>query len=453
MSEQCPSGATGSQTGTVFRALALVESGILVNGSAVTDLLSGFTVSGDIDGTAVSGDIDGTAVSGDIDGTAVSAGAVPRDSPEWRRTGIALTRLEAVRELVSEVLTARAADPELTSPNPLVPRTRFPWGVGEPHTDIIVVGDEAAVTASYLRSVGLRARVVDPTDAVKIAADLAMARAELEEIEASVSDGSRSGSRSADRDTAHVRPAYLSRPSDPDVSVDDGSAGHRVRTVAAVMTGLVVLVLCVFGVVSATGGQATSGDRALPDGVQTQAGSTWPPAGTVGSTTVGEQPRGDGEGLAPTSASAESVTPGEWNDPVRHGSHGDDPRVSRADVPVTVGLEGWTISEATRNREIWMSEDPDMRILVAAKPAPVGTQDQLDARMLTALEKVPGVRVLSRSPVDYEESTSRSVTRWQVRLIDGHQVSVGCQYRPASGDVTADRTAVCDRFTATVRVG
>ncbi|WP_417287931.1 aldehyde dehydrogenase family protein, partial [Corynebacterium variabile] len=37
-------------------------------------------------------------------------------------------------------------------------------------------------------------------------------------------------------------------------------------------------------------------------------------------------------------------------------------------------LPGWTLREATEPREIWMSDDPDARILVAATPTPLGTQ-------------------------------------------------------------------------------
>jgi type VII secretion-associated protein (TIGR03931 family) len=95
------------------------------------------------------------------------------------------------------------------------------------------------------------------------------------------------------------------------------------------------------------------------------------------------------------------------------------------------------------------SDDPAVRVLVAAVATPLTSQDELDRRMLDKLGEVPDVRVLSPGPVDYEESYPGSTTRWQIRLVDGHQVSVGCQYR----EYSTERLAACDRFVATVRVG
>ncbi|MGP9759242.1 hypothetical protein [Corynebacterium sp. AOP12-C2-36] len=127
-------------TTMVADAVALTESGVLVNGLCVTDLLSGLEVRGE--------DIEDTADTGDA-------------SPVFRGSGVPLRRLESVRELVEEVLEARAVDPELTSANPVVPRTVFPWGIGAQVSDVLVVGPDKEATAAYLRISGLRARTVD----------------------------------------------------------------------------------------------------------------------------------------------------------------------------------------------------------------------------------------------------------------------------------------------------
>jgi type VII secretion-associated protein (TIGR03931 family) len=123
-------------------------------------------------------------------------------------------------------------------------------------------------------------------------------------------------------------------------------------------------------------------------------------------------------------------------------------------VTVTVDVPGWRMTEATADSEIWTSGDAGMRVLIAASPTPVGTQDQLDAAMLRALDGLDGpgadsgVVVTGRSPVAYEEHFPDSTTSWRVLLVDGHQVSVGCQYR----EFSEDRGETCDRFGATVRV-
>ena len=138
-------------------AVALSESGVLVNGLSATDLLSGFQVTGEETVEAAEPEEAGP-------------------SPDFRGSGVLLRRLEAVRELVAEVLDARAEDPELTSANPAVPRTVFPWGIGIATSDVVVVGPDKDVTAAYLRMVGLRARTVDATESLRIAGELAAAR-------------------------------------------------------------------------------------------------------------------------------------------------------------------------------------------------------------------------------------------------------------------------------------
>ncbi|MDN5685040.1 type VII secretion-associated protein, partial [Corynebacterium glyciniphilum] len=155
-----------------------------------------------------------------------------------------------------------------------------------------------------------------------------------------------------------------------------------------------------------------------------------------------------GEQSATTTAAVPDAT--GW----RELSPGDRAPAEVAGDPVTavsVDVAGWRMTESTSDSEIWTSDDVGMRVLIAARPTPVGTQGELDAAMLGALDALDGngdIRVTDRSPVAYEEYFPDSTTSWRVRLVDGHQVSVGCQYREASDD----RREVCERFTATARV-
>lgn len=380
-------------TGMTVQAVSLVESGVLVNGWTVTDLLSGFSVRCDAPG----------------DGTGLL----------WRGSTVPLGRLEAVRELVAEALEERAADPDLTDPNPRTPRVRFPWGVGESTTDVLVTGEDAATVAAYLRTVGVRARCVDPDAALRLAADLEMARAELGELEGGeLEEEPERESVDGEPDTGH-----------PPVG----------RTLLAV-TAVGVVLAGVLAVVGILGRGADESDAATPQ----PAPLTAPPTGA----SSGAVPTQEQESVATDPADGQ-----QFADPVRRGDATPEHTTGRADIPVDTDLDGWTLHEATERREIWMSDDPDARILVAATPTPLGTQEELDVRMLTGLADMPGAKVTSQHPVDYEEDSGRSTTRWQVRLIDGHQVSVGCQYRAGTAEQTAGRLAACDRFTATARVG
>lgn len=449
-----PAVGRGPGAGITVQAVSLVESGILVNGTTVTDLLSGFTVRSDDLGDRTGGG-------------GAGPGGAGTGAPVWCGSGVPLARLEAVRELVAEVAADRDGDPELTSANPLVPRVLFPWGVGEPRSDVLVTGPDARVTAAYLRSVGLRARCVDRDAAVRIAADLEMARAELAELTEPAEPGEHPGAvgpwsgryggesrddSGDDRDDTGWAGGAAGTDGAADDLPGDTSTGARTPRprfpVPAVVAAVALLVAGVLALVAVTGRGADPGS-AVAAAVSGDAGGTGEAAETA------EAGDSGAPGAAPGSSGAavtEPDSPG-WRAPVRKGDTGTDLPAARAAVPVTAELDGWTLREATARREIWMSDDPDARILVAATPTPLGTQEQLDARMLTVLETAPELTVLSRAPVDYEETSPASTTRWQVRLIDGHQVSVGCQYRGGTGDDTARRLATCDRFTATARVG
>lgn len=359
----------------VADAVALTESGVLVNGLCVTDLLSGLEVRGE--------DIEDT---GDT-------------TPVFRGSGVPLRRLESVRELVEEALEVRAADPELTSANPVVPRTVFPWGIGAQISDVLVAGPDKEATAAYLRLHGLRARTVDVGPALRLAGDLAAARAELED----------------------PAPPELEPEPEParDVPRRRGLMLSAVGTIAVVAVATIALVF--IGVVG--GGAAdVAGATHTPDAATLAASDA---SGVV------EEPEPEPEAWREMSSGSEM----EYAD--------------RPDAPqVTVDVAGWEITESTTERDIWTSGDAGMRVLLAAAPTPVGTQGELDTAMLRALDGTGDVVVTNRSPVTYEEHFPDSTTSWRVRLVDGHQVSIGCQYR----DLTEDRQAVCDRFGATARV-
>lgn len=390
-------------TGMVATAVALTESGILVNGLCVTDLLSGYEV------RCTDSELDSGP------GTETEAGGKGTDGgsgvPVFRGSTVPLRRLEAVRELVEEALEARAADPELTSANPVVPRTVFPWGIGAHTTDILVTGPDKDVTAAYLRMTGVRARTVDVSQALRLAGDLAEAQAEV----------------------ADPAPTPVAVPGDEPDRAEKG--GRTLPRRALVLTAVSVALA---GLVVGAGLLRPAGTPDASDASDTSAGAEITPVQDEG---TGEQP------VTTTEAVADATG---W----RELSPGDRASEEVAGDPVTavsVDVAGWRMTESTSDSEIWTSDDDGMRVLIAARPTPVGTQDELDAAMLGALDGLDGngdIRVTGRSPVAYEEYFPDSTTSWRVRLVDGHQVSVGCQYR----EVSDDRREVCERFTATARV-
>lgn len=404
-------------TGMVASAVALTESGILVNGMCVTDLLSGFEVRGEPEVVQPGTDT----------------------GPVYRGSGVPLHRLEAVRELVEEVLEARAADPELTSANPVVPRTVFPWGIGATVSDVLVTGPDKDAVASYLRVTGLRARVVDVAAALQVAGDLAAARSELTELSEISEHSELPEPPERDED---VRQETVE---DAD-GADDAATRERrpARSLLLPVAVVAVLVLVVAGV-----------GVALRPGDGTEPVAEAEPAGEVSDAVAEETPEPDDDGV--------DADGGEtWRPMHQDGGDGgstpsDEAVGDRPVVAVEVDVAGWQVTETTAERAIWTSDtDEKMRVLVAAVPTPVGTQAELDAVMLKALDGMDGadgagggsVAVTSRAPVAYEESFAESTTAWQVRLVDGHQVSVGCQYR----EFSPERTETCDRFAATARV-
>lgn len=407
--------ATTTQSmGMLADAVALQESGILVAGMTVTDLSSGYVAAGE----AVTQHPDYLLYNTDADG-AGGAGADVR----FKRTDLSLGRLEELYELVDEVVQQRYADPEPSSMNPREPRMRFPFGVGMRHPEIVIAGAHADVVARYLRLMGLRARPLEMELVWKVAAELEEARAGLEELMYGVVD---------DVDGAAIGAAE-------DVAGDseDGAAGEnaaelsrgetvapRVRWVRPVFVTVAVLICLMGGAM--VGWSLFSSDRVQPESVA-QAEVTTDQPSEMGETQV-EEP------------------PAEFDN---HRRAGEEPEVSaeRAQIPVAVAAPGWARVAATQGQEEFRNADPGMRVLVAAKPTPLLSQGELDAAVQSALTQHPDVQVVSTSPVSYVERFPESTTVWHVRWVNGHQMSVGCQYR----QVTAERERECDAVVRTAR--
>lgn len=150
--------------GTLAAAVALQESGILVHAMTVTDLSSGYSVTG---------------VNPDVTDPFLAAEGEPR----FRGSPLGLKQLEALRELVLDVLEHRKKHPEWAQMDTPIPRDDFPWGVGMPEPDVVVAGAHAGIIADYLRCVGVRARKIDADRALWIAGDLEDARLRLAQWE------------------------------------------------------------------------------------------------------------------------------------------------------------------------------------------------------------------------------------------------------------------------------
>ncbi|MEL4151958.1 type VII secretion-associated protein [Corynebacterium bovis] len=427
----------------VAGAVALSESGILVNGMSATDLITGAHVTGE-----------GELV------------AEPHEV-RYRGSPVSVDALTVLRGLVGDLLEQRREFDARQDPN--VPVTsvfaparsglveRCPWGLGAAVPDVVVVGPYADVVADHLRVTGLRARTVDLAACLRIAAELAEVERELEALAghparvddatagadaadaADAADGTeRERSRGDTRRTgarawnvvAHV--VSRTRTGTP----VHGRAG-MVGTVAR--PALAVAVAVCVGVVVAAVWSVRGGDGASsPTGVAAT-------ATTTGTGTAGAGPTGAaGATTAPTTASPpRSGAPGPA---AAGGSTGTTGVTARSEMPVDVTVPGWRLTDVAGRRETWVSDDPGMRVIVAATNVPVRSQDALDTAVLDALAAESDLTVTGTGPVRYEERFPGSLTAWTVRFIDGAQVSVGCQYREA----TEERRRACEAVTWTV---
>lgn len=444
--------------GVLARAVALQETGLLVHGMNVTDLLTGVTMTG-VDGSAdpSGGGSDGSeagarqALRGGRDIFAAADGELT-----FRGSSVALSRLEALRELVYEALDARRErEADIERAEREHPRTQFPWGIGLSQPDVVVTGLHGPVLVEYLRAVGLRARQIDAGRALEIAAA-------LHEVEQEIQAGSTERGDEPEwaeapewtegRDKPHDSSAgrtqgNIHAPSTQDnwdrdepsyaVSTEaDGAEGEstlpqlRLRNIKTsplrAAVAVAALLLCVIG-----GGISAWAVRSIDS--------------------EHDSPLGRGDGLGGVASGKDEATgtaspttapgtqPGPWRE---HHVAGDNMQVAavpRAEIPVALNLPDWRRVGATSAREEFHSEDPDMRILVSAAPTPLTSQADLDRAVVQAVESTQGVRLAGREPVSYEETYPDSTTLWHVRLVDGHQISVGCQFR----QVTAPRLEKC----------
>ncbi|WP_181645884.1 type VII secretion-associated protein [Corynebacterium heidelbergense] len=456
--------------GVVAQAVGLQESGLFVDGATVTDLSTGFVAVADFPGSSHNKD------------------PLLADEGEdrFRRSPLGHARLDQLREAVIDALEQRVANPSAASAKPTLPRNRFPWGIGINPPDLLVVGTHAPVVARYLQLEGFRARVYDPDPAIEVAH--ALARAEREAgvpptLCASAGEpadgagqgvGLQGGSLAAlggggvpteitplpyelDHDTGAEDGGFYRADEDEELT-DEGyvedelpSSPSPRRAALPVVAGCGVLGV---GIALAVmiGGAGGNESQVEAGAVNVEAGAD-EEEGTAAS---GSAPSA---GAGPSSApAATAAMPAEQRDapedPWRHAHDRADagpasaPSTnSRARVPTTADVAGWRRAGATPEREEYRSGDEGMRVLVAAAPAPVHSQAELDRAVLTALGKTGGMEIVSNTPVSYRERFADSVTLWHVRFVAGHQVSVGCQYR----NVTPERMAICDRFAATAR--
>lgn len=382
--------------GTLAAAVALQESGILVHAMTVTDLSSGYSVTG---------------VNPDVTDPFLAAEGEPR----FRGSPLGLKQLEALRELVLDVLEHRKKHPEWAQMDTPIPRDDFPWGVGMPEPDVVVAGAHAGIIADYLRCVGVRARKIDADRALWIAGDLEDARLRLAQWE------------EEDAEDATERKKLLRWP----VPSRDGSLERSPLKLAA---GIAAVLLFAVGGISVAA--VVGGDADHEPAVEANGGRGGVEEKEREAEKAGEEP------VPPSDDPPTRVDP--WREHHIQGEEMQMASVARADVPVRMELPGWTRVGATADREEFMSSDPDMRVLVSAKQTPLDSQEKLDGAVLKVIEDTEGVRVAGRSPVSYEEAYPESTTIWHVRLVDGHQVSVGCQFR----EVTGPRLETCDRAAA-----
>ncbi|QNH96552.1 type VII secretion-associated protein [Corynebacterium anserum] len=397
--------------GPLAAAVALQESGILVHAMTVTDLSSGYCVTG------VNPDVKDPFLAGE-------------GEPTFRGSLIGLKQLEMLRELVLDVLDHRKVHPEWAQMDTPIPRNDFPWGVGMPEPDVVVAGAHAEILADYLCCVGVRARKIDADRALWIAHDLEEARQKIARWE---------HDDQADESKPHWKSRWLRSP--------QGHVVHTSPLKLAAAIGAVMLFaiggVSVISVLRDTDAQSVvAGDQGRGSVEEKNAGEN---AELI--TEPGQEP-GDTEDRATEGARDRPAQPNQTATPEppwrEHHIQGQEMRpasMNRADVPVRMELQGWRRIGATADREEFMSADPGMRVLVSAKKTPLNSQEQLDAAVLKAIDNAEGVRVAGRSPVSYEEAYPESTTLWHVRLVEGHQVSIGCQFR----EVTGPRLEKCDQ--------
>ncbi|HIW96509.1 MAG TPA: type VII secretion-associated protein [Candidatus Corynebacterium gallistercoris] len=385
--------------GLLADAAALQESGILVAGMCVTDLSTGYQVMGEPP-TRRPDYLDFSGEQGDI---------------RYKGSPVSLAKLEELLELVEEVRQQRRDNPEAATMNPPVPRTTFPYGVGMAEPDVLVTGHREGVIVAFLRQRGIRARVLDARHVLGISGQLAALSSSATPPSGHTPDPSSEG-----QEIASVAPDER-----PIVEPSSRGLAGRVAVLAA-------LVLVLVGGVAA--GWVVFRAEPVAEDMAVQAEAAEPAAPVEGD---GDEAGGD---VAPEEKEE------EFHDHRKAGGEAEAP-AERAAIPMSVGVPGWRLVGAKESQEEFRSDDAGMRVLVAAKPTPLGSQAELDKAMREALEAEQGVRLVTFAPVSYREDFPESTTVWHVRLVEGHQVSVGCQYR----QITVAREAECARVVETAR--
>lgn len=459
--------------GLLAEAVARYESGLLVHGDQVTDLLTGFSLM-----------------------MPPITGPDTASTLAFRGSGIDLQELDDLTELVTQVMQQRMNSPHAAGLDSGIPRDHFPYGVGESEPDVLVTGVQDAPIATYLRAAGFRARVVDTQYAMNLASSLAVAQQELLALSPEEPMGAGTGATGGARGGAdagkltHTEAAGQGAPA-PGVSPGEESrrtsnrvlswdlsgsrykagptrpaanrrgagvaASRKLPLGASPVAAAFVAIIIVAGAMAAglaldAAGGAEEDTQAVAnaEGGDTDAGQAGPGAG--------ESAGGAGSGEEDSDRNRQPETPPPFTpppnrpgmqDPKINGKGTDHRAADRADIPVTADWpKGWNLTEATSQRETYQSEkDAGMRVLLAAKPAPLKSQAELDKAVLKALRDAPGTRVASESPVSYREKYPDSETLWYVRLVDGHQVSIGCQYR----EPNPVRSRVCEQVVDSAR--
>lgn len=423
----------GEARGLLAEALALQESGVLVSGMTVTDLATGFVVTGDAEMQRP-----GYLQYEGADSAAGAAGrADAMDDVEFQRSGLSLGRLSELFEMVSEVLEQRQEHPEAAAVNPPEPRELFPWGIGLREVDVLVTGSFAVQVVHYLRIMGVRARLVDNDMVLRVASELALAQQELEHL--NLAEPVRLGEvDSGAAEPVEEAEEWQEVEEGASIRKEEGKDNRRLpAALAALALFIVGGLVATFTVFDSQAAENTvSADGAGSTGSTGITGSTESTASVQGDSSV---------------ESEEPVADEPFPEPHRRGVTTADQSSRRADIPISVNVDGWHLGGATRAREEYVGDDEGMRVLVAAKETPLKTQEEMDAAMLGALNDVSssddGVTVVSTQPVSYEENYPSSTTLWHVRLVDGHQISVGCQYRQWN----EQREKVCQEFVETAR--
>lgn len=423
----------GDARGLLAEALALQESGVLVSGMTVTDLATGFVVTGDAEMQRPGY----LQYEGADSAAGAASGADAMDDVEFQRSGLSLGRLSELFEMVSEVLEQRQEYPEAAAVNPPEPRELFPWGIGLREVDVLVTGSFAVQVVHYLRIMGVRARLVDNDVVLRVASELALAQQELEHLNFA------EPVRHRDTDTAVAEPVVEAEEWQ---EVDEGASIKKEerkdnRRLPAALAALALFIVgglvATFTVFDSQAAENTASAEGTDSAASVEGDSSVEPEGSVGD--------------EPASEEVDEELTEPFPEPHRRGVTTADQSSRRADIPISVNVDGWHLGSATRAREEYIGDDEGMRVLVAAKETPLKTQEEMDAAMLGALNDVSsgddGVTVVSTQPVSYEESYPSSTTLWHVRLVDGHQISVGCQYRQWN----EQREKVCQEFVATAR--